>query len=143
MNSSRHTLQREIVLRALTETPGHATADMIYADIHQSHPTISRATVYRNLRVLEEQGKLTRIEVPDGADYYESRKREHYHIQCTCCGRLFDSALPYMPALLDMARQADGDFAITACSLLFEGVCPECRAASGAPSEVNVKTPIL
>lgn len=127
MNSTRHTPQRDIVLHAVRRIQGHATADMIYDSIHGAHPAISRATVYRNLRALERQGQVARIQVPDGADYYESRKQEHYHVRCTRCGRLFDSALPYMPQLLDMARAADGGFEISACSLLFEGLCPACR----------------
>ena len=34
----------------------HATADEIYSEIVREHPTISRATVYRNLNLLAEMG---------------------------------------------------------------------------------------
>lgn len=127
MNSTRQTLQREIVLQEIFQIQGHATADMIYEKIHKSHPSISRATVYRNLRALETQGKITRIEVPDGADYFESKKQEHYHIKCTCCGRIFDASLPYMPQLLKLEQEADKDFELLTCNLLFEGICPDCK----------------
>ena len=104
MRKSRHTLQREIVLQTVRAMQGHVTADMIYERIHAAHPSISRATVYRNLRILEGEGRIMRIEVPDGADYYEAAAREHYHIRCSGCGRLFDAALPWMPELGAGAR---------------------------------------
>lgn len=127
MKSSRHTLQREIVLQEISKIQGHATADMIYDKIHETHPSISRATVYRNLKTLEEQGTVMRIDVPDGADYFETRKREHYHIKCTCCGRIFDASLPYMPQLLELEQAADKNFKLFTCNLLFEGLCPDCQ----------------
>lgn len=127
MNSTRQTLQREIVFQEILQIQGHVTADMIYEKIHTSHPSISRATVYRNLRALEKQEKITRIEVPDGADYFELKKKEHYHIKCTFCGRIFDASLPYMPQLLEMEQKADKDFELLTCNLLFEGICPDCQ----------------
>ena len=127
MRKSRHTLQREIVLQTVRAMQGHVTADMIYERIHAAHPSISRATVYRNLRILEGEGRIMRIEVSDGADYYEAAAREHYHIRCSGCGRLFDAALPWMPELLELERAVDAGFEIQGCSLLFVGLCPDCR----------------
>ncbi|MDO5783590.1 MAG: transcriptional repressor [Eubacteriales bacterium] len=127
MNSPRHTLQREVVLQEIFRIQGHATADMIYDRIHASYPSISRATVYRNLKILVGQGKVIRINVPDGADYFEAKKQDHYHIKCNCCGRIFDASLPYMPRLLEMEQAADKDFELFTCKILFEGHCPDCK----------------
>ena len=128
MTKTRNTLQRDIVLQTILSISGHATADMVYARIHVAHPSISRATVYRNLKMLEGEGKVMRIEVSDGADYYEAKTMEHYHIRCESCGKLFDAALPYMPNLVEMEQAADREFEICACNLLFVGFCPECKA---------------
>ena len=128
MRTKRNTLQREIVHQAILSMQGHVTADMVYESIHAAHPSISRATVYRNLRMLEEEGRIVRIDVPGGADCYESRAREHYHIRCARCGELFDAKLPYMPKLVELEQEADSEFEICACNLLFVGFCPDCRA---------------
>lgn len=136
MTTSRNTLQRDIVLQTVLAMHEHATADMVYARIHAVHPSISRATVYRNLRMLEGEGKLMHIEVPDGADYYEAKTREHYHIRCASCGKLFDAALPVIPELIELEQSADRDFDICACNLLFVGVCPECKARQGRPENL-------
>ena len=127
MRKIRHTLQREIVYQAILSMPGHVTADMVYEEIHAAHPSISRATVYRNLRMLEAEGRIMRIDVPGSADCFEARTREHYHIRCASCGKLFDAKLKYMPRLIELERAADSEFEICACNLLFVGYCPDCR----------------
>ena len=68
-----------------------------------------------------------RIDVPGGADCYEARAQDHYHIRCSCCDRLFDAALPYIPELLERERAVDADFEIQGCNLLFVGLCPDCK----------------
>lgn len=127
MRKIRHTLQREIVYQAILSMPGHVTADMVYEEIHAAHPSISRATVYRNLRMLEAEGRIMRIDVPGSADCFEAHTREHYHIRCASCGKLFDAKLKYMPNLVELEQAADSEFEICACNLLFVGYCPDCK----------------
>ena len=137
MRTKRNTLQREIVHRAILSMQGHVTADMVYERIHAAHPSISRATVYRNLRMLEAEGRILRIEVPGSADCFEARVREHYHIRCARCGKLFDAKLPYMPKLVEMEQAADSAFEICACNLLFVGYCPDCRKERAEEAREN------
>ena len=127
MRTKRNTLQREIVHQTILSMQGHVTADMVYERIHAAHPSISRATVYRNLGMLEAEGRIMRIDVPGGADCFEVHVREHYHIRCARCGKLFDAKLKYMPNLVELEQAADSEFEICACNLLFVGYCPDCR----------------
>ena len=55
MNYSR---QREEVLSQLQMHHDHPTADVIFAELRERNPNISLATVYRNLRLLSEQGTI-------------------------------------------------------------------------------------
>ena len=128
MRTKRNTLQREIVHQTILSMQGHVTADMVYEKIHAAHPSIARATVYRNLGMLEAEGRIMRIDVPGGADCFEVRVREHYHIRCARCGKLFDAKLRYMPNLVELEQAADSEFEICACNLMFVGYCPDCRA---------------
>lgn len=137
MRTTRNTLQREIVHQTILSMQGHITADMVYERIHAAHPSISRATVYRNLRMLEAEGRILRIEVPGSADCFEARVREHYHIRCARCGKLFDAKLPYMPKLVEMEQAADSAFEICACNLLFVGYCPDCRKERAEEAREN------
>ena len=58
---SRNTIQRSLVLEAVNRLKCHATADQIYEEIVKNHPTISRATVYRNLALLADRGEIRRL----------------------------------------------------------------------------------
>ena len=78
--------------------------------------------------MLEAEGRIVRIDVPGGADCFEVRVREHYHIRCARCGKLFDAKLRYMPNLVELEQAADSEFEICACNLMFVGYCPDCRA---------------
>ena len=122
---TRNTIQRQIVLQAVNQLHNHPTADAIYAFIAAQHPTISKATVYRNLRQLAESGLLLKINTTDGADHFDHRCDAHYHAGCLRCGRVFDVELRQPPQLEKLLGDTHG-FAVSGYDLLFRGVCPEC-----------------
>lgn len=130
----RQTIQCSIVLEAVNRTKGHSTADEIYEMIHGDYPTLSRATVYRNLNRLAEDGQIRKITLPGGADCFEKMCNPHYHIKCRSCGRIFDVDMPYMENLQSRIRDCHG-FEILSHDIIFSGICPECRASSSPDPE--------
>ena len=122
----RNTIQCDLVLNAVKTLQCHATADEIYEYIAKSHPTIGRGTVYRNLQRLCEMGKIRKKEMPEGADRYDHLCHDHYHVQCTVCGRVFDVDMPYMKDLEQTIANTHG-FLFTGHDIVFKGICPECR----------------
>ncbi|MGN0906470.1 MAG: Fur family transcriptional regulator [Bullifex sp.] len=135
----RQTIQCSIVLEAVTKTMGHATADEIYEMIHKDYPSLSRATVYRNLNRLADEGLIRKILLPGGADCFERMCSPHYHVKCRSCGRVFDVDMPYMEDLASRIRDDHG-FEILSHDIIFSGICPECRASSSPdPGKENVK----
>lgn len=122
----RHTIQCAMVLEAVNKLKCHATADEIYSMLAKDHPTLSRATVYRNLQRLCESGEIRRIEVPEGADCFDHVAANHYHVKCTSCGRVFDVDMDYMKDLEKSIRDTHG-FVFTGHDIVFKGICPECR----------------
>lgn len=127
MKNERNTLQKKVILDELMHMMEHPTADRIYQQIHKKYPTISRATVFRNLKMLAEQKKILRIPMPNGADCYESITKPHYHVKCNRCGKVSDVNFPYMNELESGVRSMDNSFVITGHSLVFEGMCENCR----------------
>lgn len=75
----RKTIQRSLVLAAVNRLQNHATADEIYEDVAKDHPTVSRGTVYRNLKQRSDAGEIRKLEVPGGADRYDHLCHNHYH----------------------------------------------------------------
>ena len=123
---NRNTLQRRLVLETVRRMRNHPTAEEIYLAIAAENPLISKATVYRNLKLLSEQGESLRIPIPDGADRFDFHVAPHYHIKCRVCSQVFDVDMPYQGNLCDQVTDAQG-FQIESHQILFIGVCPDCQ----------------
>lgn len=125
----RHTVQCDLVLEMVNKLRNHATADEIYEEIIKAHPTISRATVYRNLQRLSDMGEIRKWSFPGGADRYDHLSFDHYHIKCQKCGRVYDVDMDYIPDIEKSIRNKNG-FDFTGHMIIFEGICPECKKKS-------------
>ena len=84
--------QREGILRTLRYELNHPTAEELYTHLKEREPSLSLATVYRNLNQLSKIGKVMRIEVPNGSDRFDSIADGHYHLICEKCGKAVDIA---------------------------------------------------
>lgn len=124
----RRTVQKDIILQVVTSMYNHPCADAIYEEVLKNHPHISRATVYRNLNQMAEEGLVFRVKLPDGADAYDFRVDPHYHVRCSCCGNVFDVDMPYMDDLTRSIMDTKG-FDFQGHTIVFEGTCPGCRTA--------------
>lgn len=123
----RNTIQCSLVLETVNRLRCHATADEVYEAVVKDHPTVSRATVYRNLNRLSEMGKIRKIEVPAGPDRFDHQPHMHYHVKCEECGRVFDVDMDYIAGLEEKIKDAHG-FQFTGHNIIFTGICPECGA---------------
>ena len=125
MANVRNTIQKGIILEAVQKLCDHPTAETVYTQVRQTHPRISKATVYRNLNQLAENGVICRLHLPQGADFYDCQTHPHYHMQCEECGGIYDLPLPYLE---DFFAQVEGmeKFQIHQHNITFSGICPYC-----------------
>lgn len=123
---TRNTVQREIILQTVLNMDNHPSADDVYEKLRNDNPSISRATVYRNLELLAKQGKILHIRMPNGADCFDFNTSEHYHLRCDICRRVFDIDLPKIPKI-NIEQKKYKDFTIEGYSISFHGTCPECK----------------
>ena len=126
MTMQRNTVQKQIVLDALIKLNTHPTVDEIYAEIHNEHPSISKATVYRNLRNLARNKLIRRVSLPDGLDRYDGHTYQHYHFKCKNCEIIFDVDIEYLYGIDKTVKQKYG-FQIDEHDVVFKGICPQCR----------------
>lgn len=120
----RNTKQKEIVLNAVRSRMDHPKAEDIYNDVNKVDSKISLGTVYRNLDILEEEGKINEIVIP-GANRYDLNLNLHNHFICEKCGKVFDISLKY-DCSLDNIVSEEG-FSIKSHQTVFKGLCKECR----------------
>ena len=129
--TQRRTVQKDMISAALREMRNHPTAEEVHSYIRRTCPSVSRATVYRVLRTMAENGSVLRIPVPDGADHYDHLTHRHFHFRCEVCGRVGDMSLRDSYEPLALVENCD-NAALTGYSLLFHGVCESCRAKAEA-----------
>lgn len=144
----RMTIPRQVILDVLEEFDGFASAEDIFMRVHQDHPGIGLATVYRTLILLTEMGLVSKIDPGDGKSRYELRaqnqKKEtrHQHILiCTGCYRVIkysDFSDEERDTLHSIEHRLERmhDFAIQRHEVHYYGVCPRCRA-NGVASETE------
>lgn len=121
----RNTIQAALIYEAVNRLQCHATAEEIYQEVIREHPSVSRATVYRNLNRLAQEGRIRKLELPTGPDRFDHLCHQHYHVRCEKCGRIFDVDMDCIPDLEKNIRDRRG-FQITGHDILFRGICPEC-----------------
>lgn len=121
----RSTAQRATVLQALKEGGGHPTAEELYERTKRTHPHVSLATVYRNLRLFERMGIVQQIDLGGRAARFDVRVDPHDHIECTKCGRVDDLSLDAPIELEALAAEKTG-YLVSGRRIQFIGVCPDC-----------------
>lgn len=129
MVTRRNTKQKNIVYQAVWDLMGHVSAEDIYNKVYSVDPNISKATVYRNLNVLCEEGKLRRIEPYShlAEQRFDITVTPHSHAICVKCGKMIDVQLKGENLLNDKAVPMEDGFKVTDHALMFEGLCKDCR----------------
>lgn len=119
------TKQRAAVMEAVNNCKDHPTADTIFAAVRERMPNIGLGTVYRNLNILCDEGKVLRVRTPGGADHFDFNITPHNHFYCRECGNVWDVDMP----LIDLTQVSGMDgFVIDTCHLIAEGLCKDCAA---------------
>jgi Fur family ferric uptake transcriptional regulator len=119
------TLQRKKIMEIVREGNTHPSADEVYTRVRSFLPRISLGTVYRNLEVLSEMGKIQKLELSGSLKRFDWNPKKHYHIRCVRCDRVDDTPLAPLNQLEDELYEATV-FQIIGHNLEFTGLCPEC-----------------
>ena len=118
---TKHSRQRDAVYTELCSRKDHPTADELYLSLKNDFPKLGLATVYRNLTLLEKEGKVLRIR-GESCDRFDGDVSEHCHFICDKCGKVTDISLETVPEVVikDFKGIVKGKMII--CS----GLCEEC-----------------
>ncbi len=131
----RLTVPRQIILEILEGADEYLSADDVYLQVHQRHPGIGLATVYRTLQLLAEIGIVHRIDTGEGKARYklaEQDERRHREVLiCTHCRRSFPvTEIPEnQHSLLDQLEElvkSENGFTVQQNVVQLYGVCREC-----------------
>jgi Fe2+ or Zn2+ uptake regulation protein len=134
MKSTRQTIQKNLVKEAVLSSCDHPTAEQVFETIVATHPSVSKATVYRNLNLLVEDGLVRRVQIPGGADRFDKTTSDHYHIQCRNCKCVDDVVVDGDLDILGSITDAKG-FEVSSFDLVFSGLCPDCQEKKAAEKQ--------
>jgi len=124
------THQRLAIFEALASSREHPSAEQLHKAVQRRIPTLSLATVYKNLEALKAIGAVVDVNPLHEQARYESALpgtgagHPHHHLVCTSCKRvrdLHDSELDRL-----RVRDAQG-FDVRAVRVQAEGLCPDCQ----------------
>ncbi len=122
MHAIKPSHHRIRVLQYLLERRNHPTVDMIYKDLVEEIPTLSKTTLYNTLNLFVERGIVTLITIEENETRYDADTSLHAHLKCNYCGQIYDIKMDF--SVLDLT--ALEKFEISESHLYFKGICPIC-----------------
>jgi Fur family transcriptional regulator, peroxide stress response regulator len=126
----RVTPQRIAICEALLAHGDHPTIAEIWQRVRAAHPSISHATVYNTIAVLEEQRLIQKLEIAgDEHAHYDLNIVPHVNTVCTRCGRITDVYTDTLEALLGLVAARSGYTLDASAGMLAYGLCADCRQA--------------
>lgn len=120
---------RRILVRHIFDTHKHFDADELVADLHGAGRRVSRATVYRTLRLLVEAGLLRELRLTNRSAYeHDYGYPSHDHLHCTECNHVVEFRNDEIRHLREAVSLEHG-FRAEGHRFIITGVCPSCIRA--------------
>jgi len=123
-NNLKATPQRLTIVEELALN-GHLNIDQIYKALQDKFPSISLATIYKNIHTMLDISFLNEVKIPNKKSVYELHKEEHSHIVCSKCNMIVDINLDISPLLKEASKISD--FKLFESSVIFNGLCHNCK----------------
>ncbi len=125
------TPQRLAIVKILAKSENHPGVEHIYNQLKSDFPTMSLATVYRNIVLIKSLGEVLELGFPDGSNRYDgNRPAPHPHVICVKCKKIVDPDLGSLDKMQDEVADAT-NFKILNHRLDFFGICKDCMANKG------------
>jgi Fur family ferric uptake transcriptional regulator len=120
----RKTKQRQIIESVILQEGRPLNPLEILACAKLILPRLGIATVYRTIRLLESEGKLTAVSIPNKGVYYEpTRNVHHHHFHCRVCQKIFEIDC----CTEDETQELPGGFLAESHEVIYYGVCKNCH----------------
>lgn len=104
----RMTSQRQVIIGVIGDSEDHPDVDELYRRAVAEDSTISIATVYRTVKLLEEAGIIERLEFGDGRARYEEAGQHHEHLVDVESGEVIEFYHAELEALKEQVAREMG-----------------------------------
>lgn len=117
------TPQRIAIVEELYKN-GHMNIDDLYKKLLDKFPSISLATIYKNVNSMIEKLFISEVKIPNTKSVYELIKAEHAHCICSSCGKIEDIEINVENTLNQLSNI--NTFKVDSVDLIFTGTCENC-----------------
>ena len=121
------TYQRQVLYEEMLGMDGHPSPEEVYAVVKKRIPSISLATVYKNLHLFIDSGIFREVSVHHGSLRVEMNGRPHHHLVCTGCRSIFDVEQEELGSLTAQPGKLPGGFLAERFSIDVIGRCVACQ----------------
>ena len=105
-------------------TNGHMNIDELYKKLLDRFPSVSLATIYKNVNSMLEKTFLSEVKIPNAKSVYELVKTEHGHLVCKECGFIEDIILEATDVLEQVSKISS--FKVENTDIVLSGTCQKC-----------------
>jgi Fur family ferric uptake transcriptional regulator len=123
--SPQLSIRQRRLLSELQQAAGELSGQDLHARLRRGESAMGLATVYRNLRQLQQRGLVRSRHLPTGEALFAPAERDEHHLTCVDCGTTV--TLPHCP--MHDLRLASSDlqgFRPLFHTLEFFGLCSLC-----------------
>lgn len=124
MKGHNYSSKREAIFKTIASTKSHPSAAWVYEQLKDDIPNLSLGTVYRNIALFKEQGKIITVATVNGEERIDADVSDHAHFVCEQCSKVYDLDSTKLAYFEDELTQ-DG-YLINRKNVVFHGVCCEC-----------------
>lgn len=125
MKGHNFSSKREAIFKTIASTKSHPSAAWVYDKLKDEIPNLSLGTVYRNIALFKEQGKVITVASVNGEERIDADTSDHAHFVCEHCGKVFDLNSGPLSALEDELSQ--NGFEVNRKNVVFHGICCDCK----------------
>jgi Fur family ferric uptake transcriptional regulator/Fur family peroxide stress response transcriptional regulator len=122
-NDLKATIQRTSILESIDDA-GHINIDDIYDNVKKQYPTLSLATIYKNIIVMQENNVIVEVPMNGEKSKYELKKEEHMHLICESCGYIMDTAITSQTKEVLVIE----NFQVKSSQINLFGLCQKCQS---------------
>ena len=109
------------LLELINQSKEHLSAEQLFLELKKTEHKVVLATVYNNLNVLYQEGRIRKISTEGSPDRYD-KIQKHDHLVCRKCGALSDINL------VDLTKNLENQLGegILSYDLKVFYLCPKC-----------------
>ena len=123
------THQRQVIYQALMSMHDHPSPEAVYEKVRKRVPSISLATVHKNIKTLVDSGLLREVSLHHGSARLETNMDPHHHLVCLHCKTIVNLDDGDLESVR-LKKKLPRGFSVQRYSVEVIGLCTHCSKGS-------------